>query len=161
MKNMPLLLILLINSVISISIASLCMENNDHIGCIDTLMLFRSILNQGYKTIQQDIKDHPFNVSQWSNITPHRYITRLNPYCITHRCKENDDSALSDQVFDRIYKKVSAQITIEIKNPFNSHSNAIDHCTIWEPITNSTDVYAIATFYHKAALVKTLKRLHK
>jgi hypothetical protein len=123
------------------------MENNKNIGTIDTLMIARSLLQQGYTAIKNNINNHQFKIGKLSESTPSEYVFLDNPYCITHHCQRYENSALSDQVFEKI------------KNPLNSHSNAIDKCTQYT-MQSSNEAIVTATFYDKKSLKETLKRIH-
>jgi len=147
---------------LSVSCNSLCMENNGLIGNIDKLMLANSLLKQkstlqqGYKAIRKDINNHEFKLKEWASGT---YTFIDNPYCITHDCSKDDNSALSDQVFDKINKVTTQEITIKINNPLNLHPNAIDEYSHWMPTKNSDTITITSLFYNKKTLIKDLKNV--
>jgi len=148
--------------MLSISCNSLCMKNNGLIGTIDKLMLANSLLKQkstlqqGYKAIKKNICNHEFKLKEWAS---GEYIFIHNPYCITHNCSKDDNSALSDQVFERINKITTQEIAIKINNPFNQHPNAIDEYSYWVPTSNSNTITVTSLFYDKKILKKTLKNI--
>ena len=156
MKRRPLFFIALISAAVLVSSTSICMEKNDRIGTIDTLMLARSLFQQGYKNIQRDISTHQFTVSKWAET---KYVVSRNPYCITHTCSRHGNSALSDQVFYRLNQMTPQKMTLPIKNEHNQYPNAIDECTRYMSIDGSDDVKVIAAFYDKKDLIKTLNEL--
>ena len=158
MKNTFLLFVILISAAVSVNSTSICMEKNSTIGTIDTLMIARSLFQQGYKNIHRDISTHQFTVSKWAETKPTPLLVR-NPYCITHTCSRHENSALSDQVFQRLNKMTAHKMTLTIKNEHNQYNNAIDECTRYMPINDSDDVKVIAAFYDKKDLIKTLNAL--
>jgi hypothetical protein len=159
MKNTFLFFMVLISAIVSMSTNTLCMENNSTIGTIDTLMLARSVFQQGHKNIKRDIDTHQFNVQRWTDTTPSRCVLAINPYCITHYCLKYENSALSDQVFYRIAQINTQQMPLKIKNKHNQYNNALDECTRYVPIKNSDEVEVTAAFYDKKDLIKTLNAL--
>lgn len=148
--------------MLSVSCNSLCMENNGLIGTIDQLMLANSLLKQrstlqrGYKAIKKDINKHEFKLKEWTSGT---YICIDNPYCITHNCSKDDNSALSDQVFERINKIKTQEITVKVNNPLNQHPNAIDEYSYWVPTNDSNTIIITSLFYNKKILIKDLNNV--
>ena len=136
-----------------------CMENNN-IGTIDTLMIARSMLQQGYQAIKHTINNHQFTIEKFTDSTPSEYISINNPYYITHHCQRYENSALSDQVFEMINKIAIHNKDLPIKNSLNQSPHAVDECTQYK-IKNSDEVIVTAAFYNKKALMKTLNRVHK
>ena len=153
---------MLTSFLLLISTNVLFMKNsNNNIGTIDTLMIARAVLEREYTTIKREIGHHQFIVEREIN---NRNVRAINPYRITHYCSRDDDSALGDQVFDRIDKINAQQMTLEIKNTFNQKPNALDECTRWKKTENSDKVLVIAAFCDKKSLIvalKTLRNLEK
>lgn len=132
---------------------------NVHIGILDTLMLARTVLQDGCAVTQQKIDDHEFEYES----LPLLYSEKPNPYIIRHHCIKGDGSELSKMVFDRIHRINKVDIEFTSQNPSNKshhlnkpHHHALDHCTTWKKIKNSTDVDCTTRFYNKAVLLVTL-----
>jgi hypothetical protein len=118
--------------VFLISFNIFCMHINNNIGHIDMLILARLVLENGYEQVRQDIN--------------RRQIVK-NPYCISHRCFNNDFSALSDQVFEKIF--------------LGTNNQDLDICTKYKRIKNSEDVIVTANFYDKKTLLAALEFINK
>lgn len=161
MKKRSLLFIILTSTAVLISTTGICMENKSTIGTIgtiDTLMLARSVFQQGYTNIEDTINKHQFIATRQIN---NRNIRATNPYYIKYYCSRNENSALADQVFDRIDKINTQQMTLTINNKFNQRPNALDECTRWRKTKNSDEVKVTAAFYDKKYLLATLNKLPK
>ena len=122
-----------------------CMEENNNIGYIDTLVLKHQSAIEGPHNVQSSIFHHAFSAN-----TP--FIIQ----CIVHR---KDKSSLSNSVF-RITDE--HEVIVNTANPLNKKQNLLDHCTEWEQSRKSPDSIKLTTnFYDKTALLAALDTLNK
>jgi hypothetical protein len=136
--------------------------SNANIGHIDTLMLARTVAEDGYEPTKQKIDAHEFEKGFVFERRPPIYGKKPNPYIIQHRCVNNDGSELSKAVFDMIEMTEGEESGLIVENPLNQTCpKAISQCTTWEKIQNSKDVYAISRFHNKVALLAVLPTFRK
>jgi len=133
------------------------MEENHHIGTIDTLMIMRAIQERGYRNLEQRIKNHIFKK------TIHDMDIKYYPFRIVHRCTE-DGSELSNWVFGMIrnteHQLFLSKNTGNYNHRFHHNGRVIDHCTTWKPIlANAYAIDVTATFYDKEVLLTTCKKM--
>jgi hypothetical protein len=143
---------------------------NARIGRIDTLMLKRAILQQGYIFTKQKINHHPFERDviyggRGLAFMPRQVWTETNPYII-HHCIKDDGSELSKAVFDMIRITKGHGLELVIENPVNDiysdmlDLDTIDQCTTWQKVDDSR-VDCTAHFYDKTPLLVDAYKIWK
>lgn len=143
---------------------------NSRIGRIDSLMLKRAILQQGYTFTRQKIENHLFERDVMyghglRGIAPRQMWTETNPYIIRH-CIKDDGSELSKAVFDMIRIIKIHGLSIVIENPVNDiysdmlDLDTIDQCTTWQKVDDSR-VGCTACFYDKMPLLVDAYKIGK
>lgn len=118
----------------------LCMEQNNHIGDIDKLMLLHETISKSKKILLENINNHPFETEK---------PFRIKRYC------SNDGSKLSYEAFSMM----RTQAWITSHNPLNQRSYSIDHCTTIAAYYKDGDLEVVARFYNKEALIKEVNAL--
>jgi hypothetical protein len=74
-------------------------DNNYQLGDLDILVLKRAMLAKGFAALKQELTTHVFGSG-----------SHPNPYIIEQTCTKNDNSALSKELFYRIYRAYREQV---------------------------------------------------
>jgi len=149
-------------------------EESNHIGTIDRLMIEYFIQHNGKSALLEQIDKHIFEEKQeYTVVGDHsrRIDVIFKPFCIVcsyarrSPCMKGDGgSILTKEIFSGIYTHEVLEIAVMTPNPLNQYNNPrnIDACTSYQRYTLELHmpIYGVEVtvcFYNKQALIEAIE----